>query len=100
MHESGEVEHEYTGRAALATPSQAVLLSSEHDEVRMRMRPSRSFAVRIDRRFIDAALQRRFQRMPPLHEWAREFPIDRGPGASLRALVRCLPMSSIGRARH
>ena len=25
-----------------------------------------------------------------LHEWARAFPIDRGPGASLRALVRWL----------
>jgi AraC-like DNA-binding protein len=90
MHESGQVEHAYTGRVALATPSQAVLLSSEHDEVRMRMRPSRSFALRIDRRFVDAALQRRLQGMPPLHEWAREFPIDRGPGASLRALVRWL----------
>jgi AraC-like DNA-binding protein len=90
MHESGEVEHEYSGRVALATPSQAVLLSSEHDEVHMRMRPSRSFAVRIDRRFVDAALRRRFQRVPPLHQWAREFPLDRGPGASLRALVRWL----------
>lgn len=90
MHESGQVTHRYAGGDSVATPTQGVFLCSEHDEVRMQIRPSRSFALRINRHFVDAALRRRFQRVPPLHQWAREFPIDRGAGASLRGLVRWL----------
>jgi AraC-like DNA-binding protein len=91
LHETGAGEHRLNGRRARATPQQAVFLAPEQRQ-ELTIGHCRSFALHFQRPFVDHALERRFAHWPPLHEWAREFPIDRGPGATLKSLVRWTAM--------
>lgn len=87
LHERGRGEHRLNARPATATPQQAILLAPGQQQ-ELRTDHCHCFALHMQRSFVDHALERRFTHWPPLHEWASEFPIDRGSGATLKSLVR------------
>lgn len=52
----------------------------------METMPHRLLVLALDHRFVDQALARRFGPLPPFEDWAREFPTESGPAATLRSL--------------
>jgi AraC-like DNA-binding protein len=86
VHEDGTAHHLVNGhqstlmpgRAALHAPGQVLEVDSQ---------PFRALILTFDGTFVDKALARRFGRVPPLEEWAREFSLHSGPTASLHSLM-------------
>lgn len=87
LNESGYTEHIVQGKPALVTPHQA-LIHAPGQRQTITMHRTRALGLWIQPQFLDNALNQRFRRWRPLHEWVHELPLDCGPLATLRSLCR------------
>lgn len=84
-HLSGCNRYRLNGREAVLSPVVAGLHAPSQELV-METMPHRLLVLALDHRFVDQALARRFGPLPPFEDWAREFPTESGPAATLRSL--------------
>jgi AraC-like DNA-binding protein len=85
MHEEGRSRHRINGYETVLTPARAIL-NAPGQELDMETEPFRALMLTFDGAFVDKALTRRFGRLPPFEEWAREFSVESGPAACLSSL--------------
>lgn len=87
---SGYTTHRLNGRAAPLSPDVAIL-HAPRQEVEIDTHPFRALMLNLDGDFVDLALRRRFGKVPPLEDWARDFNLKEGPAACLKSM--CLWMA-------
>ncbi len=85
FHLSGCNRYRLNGRESVLSPVVAGLHAPSQELV-METMPHRLLVLALDHRFVDQALARRFGPLPPFEEWARAFPAESGPAATLRSL--------------
>lgn len=85
MHEEGCMRQRINGHEIISTPACASL-HAPGQEIELETEPFRALVLSFDGAFVDKALTRRFGRLPPFEEWAREFSVESGPAACLSSL--------------
>ena len=87
LHEEGYGSQRINGREMVSTPARASL-HAPGQELELKTAPFRSLMLNLDGAFVKRPLERRFGRLPPFEEWAREISLRSGPAACLRSLSR------------
>lgn len=85
MQQEGNACQSINGREVVSTPVVASLHAPGQD-LDFKTEPFRALMLTLDGKFVDAALARRFGRLPPFEEWARYFSVQSGPAACLHSL--------------
>jgi AraC-binding-like domain len=85
MHEGGCMRQRINGYETISTPACASL-HAPGQELELETEPFRALMLTFDGAFVDKALTRRFGRLPPFEEWARDFSVESGPAACLSSL--------------
>lgn len=85
IHLSGYATHRLNGNEASLSPSVASL-HAPGQRLEADTQPFRALILNLDGRFVEPALQRRFGKVPPFEEWAREFDVTAGPAACLKSM--------------
>lgn len=86
FHFDGTARYLMNGYESKVTPRRAVL-NAPGQMLEVQTQPHRLLALTFDGAFVDKSLRRRFGRVAPFEEWAREFSLQSGPSACLRSLM-------------
>jgi AraC-like DNA-binding protein len=86
FHCDGTSRYNINGYESIVRPGLAIL-NAPGQMVDAQTNPHRLLALTLDGTFVDKALTRRFGRVPPFEEWAREFELRSGPSACLQSLM-------------
>jgi len=86
IHAEGTARYRINGYESVLTPERAGL-NAPGQVLDVETQPFRALILTLDGVFVEKALTRRFGRLPPLEEWAREFLLQSGPAACLRSLM-------------
>jgi len=86
VHLDGTARYLINDRESKLTPEVAVL-NAPGQMLDVDTLPHRVLGLTFDGAFVERALTRRFGRVPPFEEWAREFSLQSGPSACLRSLM-------------
>ncbi len=86
FHIDGTARYLVNGYESTVTPSRAIV-HAPGQMLDVLTQPHRLLALTLDGTFVDTALTRRFGRVPPFEEWAREFELRSGPSACLKSLM-------------
>ena len=85
MQQDGRACQSINGIETISTPAVACLHAPGQD-IGLKTEPFRALMLTLDGEFVDTALTRRFRRLPPFEEWARDFSVQSGPAACLHSL--------------
>jgi AraC-like DNA-binding protein len=86
FHLDGISRYFINGYESTLTPAVAIL-NAPGQMLDVRTNPHRLLALTFDGAFVDKAVARRFGRVPPFEEWAREFSLRAGPAVCLQSLM-------------
>ena len=86
FHFDGTARYSMNGYESMVTPECAVV-NAPGQILDVETHPHRLLALTFDGAFVDKAVARRFGRVPPFEEWAREFSLRGGPAVCLQSLM-------------
>jgi AraC-like DNA-binding protein len=87
VHEGGANRYRVNGYETAGVPGIASL-HAPGQMLECDTQPFRGLMLTLEATFVDKAVARRFGRVPPFEEWARDFSVQTGPSASLYSLMR------------